>query len=73
MLSEKMRRIAANEVVTEDSVLSPGVVELCSGMVTGCYHLNEELPFTEWIGGTIIIMNDNDNCLRAFKNGNLIK
>lgn len=65
--------MAANEVVIGDRRLTQCVVEISSGMVTDYYTFEEELPYTEWLGGTIILVRDKKNSLRAFKNGNLIQ
>lgn len=65
--------MAANEVVIGDRRLTQCVVEISSGMVTDYYTFEEELPYTEWLGGTIILVRDKENSLRAFKNGNLIQ
>lgn len=75
MLSEngKRRRVAANEVVDGDRRMAQCVVEIMSGIVTDCYTFDEELPHTEWLGGTIILVRDGEDRLRAFKDGNLIK
>jgi len=71
--NEKRRRVAANEVVIGDRRLKQCVVEISSGMVTDYYTFEEEQPYTEWLGGTIILVRDKENSLRAFKNGNLIQ
>lgn len=69
----KRRRVAANEVVIGDRRLAQCVVETVSGIVTAYYTFDEELPHTEWLGGTIILVRDGENRLRAFKDENLIK
>ncbi len=38
-------------------------------VVKDYYPLTEELPFTEWLGGTITLSNDAEGCIRAYKNG----
>lgn len=59
-----VRRVAAHEVIVGKEVFSPAVVELTQGKVVRYYLLTEELPQTEWLGGTIYI---EDDC--AFWNG----
>ena len=60
----QIRRVAANEVKVGDDVLPQAVVELEGGKVVRYYSFTEELPHTEWLGGTISIEGD---C--AFWNG----
>ena len=64
-----IRRIAAHHVVFDGEVFSPGVVELEDGQVVRYYALKEELPFTEWMEGTIDIVKDVDERLVALLNG----
>ena len=64
MGKQTVRRVAAHEVVVGKEVISPAVVELIQGKVVRYYLLTEELPQTEWLGGTIYIEDDN-----AFWNG----
>ena len=47
-------------------------VELVDGKVLKYGHLEEELPMTEWLGGTIVLSVGKDGCLRAFWNGKLL-
>ena len=64
-----MRRIGANDVITPDGeILSPAVVEIDNGMVQQWYRLDMEMPFTEWIGGTIELQADNNGNIMAIKN-----
>ena len=63
-----MRRIGANDVITPDGeILSPAVVEIDNGMVQQWYRLDMEMPFTEWIGGTIELQADNNGNIMAIK------
>ena len=64
MDEQKLRRVAAHEVKAGNKVLSQAVVELREGKVVRCYSFTEELPHTEWLGGTILIEDDS-----AFWNG----
>lgn len=51
-----MRRVAASRVfINEKEFLNNHVVELFNHFVTNHYPLQEELPMTEWLGGTIIL------------------
>lgn len=53
------RIVAANHVILPDGkVLSPGVVETEGSAVLRFYRLEHEQPFTEWLGGTIRIVED---------------
>lgn len=48
------RIVAANHVILPDGKeLSPGVVETDGTTVVRFYRLEQEQPFTEWLGGTI--------------------
>ena len=59
---QKVRRLAANEVLLADgSKIAPGVVELVGGIVVKTYPLTEELPRTEWVRGTIEIRLEADS------------
>lgn len=53
------RIVAANHVILPDGkVLSPGVVETDGTTVVRFYRLEQEQPFTEWLGGTIRIVEE---------------
>ncbi|MCI6235170.1 MAG: hypothetical protein MR627_08765 [Prevotella sp.] len=68
-----MRRIGANDVITPDGeILSPAVVEIDNGMVKLWYRLDMEMPFTEWIGGTIELQADNNGNIMAIKNNRIL-
>lgn len=68
-----MRRIGANDVITPDGeILSPAVVEIDNGMVKQWYRLDMEMPFTEWIGGTIELQADNNGNIMAIKNNRIL-
>ena len=69
----RTRKVAGHEVHLPDgTVMQPGVVELFDGMVKKTYPLVEEMPQTEWIGGTIDIRREGEN-LKAYKNNHAIK
>ena len=68
-----MRRIGANDVITPDGeILSPAVVEIDNGMVQQWYRLDMEMPFTEWIVGTIELQADNNGNIMAIKNNRIL-
>ena len=68
-----MRRIGANDVITPDGeILSPAVVEIDNGMVQQWYRLDMEMPFTEWIGGTIELQADNNGNIMVIKNNRIL-
>ena len=68
-----MRRIGANDVITPDGeILSPAVVEIDNGMVQQWYRLDMEMPFTEWIGGTVELQADNNGNIMAIKNNRIL-
>lgn len=51
-----MRRVAASRVyLNEKEFYNNHVVELLNHFVSNHYPLCEELPMTEWLGGTIFI------------------
>ena len=53
------RIVAANHVILPDGKeLSPGVVETDGTTVVRFYRLEQEQPFTEWLGGTIRIVEE---------------
>lgn len=53
-----MRRVAASRVfINEKEFHNNHVVELFNHLVMNHYPLTEELPMTEWLGGTIILRN----------------
>lgn len=64
-----MRRVGAHKVITESSTLNQAVVEIYDGRVVNYYEFHDELPMTEWLGGTIIINRDDEGILRATKDG----
>ena len=53
-----MKRVAASRVyINETDFRTNYVVELCDHHVVRHYPLEQELPQTEWLGGTIVIHN----------------
>ncbi len=67
-----MRRIGVNTIIIGDRELSPGIVEIVEQRVVNFYELDDELPMTEWLGGTIEIIKNNQGILQAFKNNKLL-
>ena len=63
------RRFAAHHVVADGCILSPGVVELVNGQVERYYKLECELPYTEWMDGTIEVVDDAEGRRVALLNG----
>lgn len=54
------RQVAVNRVLVGGEAVSPCVLEMQDGMVVKYYRLIEELPFTEWIGGTVVLAKEGD-------------
>lgn len=65
----ELRRCGAHVVVLPDGTeLAQAVVEIEEGRVVNYYEFREELPMTEWLGGEIRIMRDEEGVLRALWN-----
>lgn len=62
---------AANRVVSADSTITNGVVEIEDSVVKRVFHLEKEIAFTIWLGGTIIIKKTAVG-LQAFKDNNIL-
>lgn len=62
-----MRRCGAHEVITANGdVLHQAVVEISEdGNVVNYYEFRDELPMTEWLGGTIIVERNEEGVLVA--------
>lgn len=67
-----MRRVGAHEVVGDDRQLHQAVVEIEGQRVVNCYEFRDELPMTEWLGGTIRLVVSADGMLQAWWNGHLL-
>lgn len=66
-----IRRIAVHKVVIEDDVIHMCVLEIDNDGVVRSYKPFEgELPFTEWVGGTVVLVKDECNRLVMEKYGN---
>ena len=62
----EMRRCGAHVVsLPGGSQLTQAVVEVEEGRVVNYYEFRDELPMTEWLGGEIIVMRDEEGILRA--------
>lgn len=53
----KQRRVAVNRLFVDGREIRPCAIEIVDGKVMGYYKLTEELPNTEWLGGTARIIN----------------
>lgn len=68
-----MRRCGAHQVILPDgSILQQAVVEIQEGRVVNYFEFREELPMTEWLGGEIRVVRDEEGILRALWNGKVI-
>lgn len=67
-----MRRVGAHKVITESETLTQAVVEIYDDRVVNYYEFRDELPMTEWLGGTITVKRDDEGILRASKDGKVI-
>lgn len=68
-----MRKIAAHRLETPSGVIHLGVVVIRGGIVEGYFSFSGEIPFTEWLGGTIVIQPDADGRLRAYQDGAILE
>ncbi len=66
------RKVAAHEVHIDQEVMKQAVVELENDEVVACYPFQDELPMTEWLGGTIVVRRDENGRLRAYWNETLL-
>jgi len=57
-MNDATRHIAANRIMKNGYDLGRCVVSLKGDVVLDCQPLLEELPMTEWFGGTIHIVTD---------------
>ena len=67
-----MRRVAAHSVITPNETYRQAVVVIEDGKVTEVYTFTDELPSTEWLGGTIVVSPDGDGIPRAYHEGKLL-
>jgi len=72
-MNQKMKRFACHEIVLADgSRQTLSVVEILSGEVVRWYPLKEELPFTQWLPGSIELRHDHEGALHAYYNNVMI-
>lgn len=71
-MSQMFRRVASNRVLIDGREFKPCVVELNDGIVVNYYTFTDELPLTEWLGGTIELQRDENGVLRAIWNDKLL-
>jgi len=72
-MKRKLRRIACHEIVLEDrSSLSLAVLEIQQGRILRYYPLTQELPFTEWVAGRIVLKRDEEGIMHAYYNNEMI-
>ena len=64
-----MRRIGVHEIICGEERLQQGVIELDGEQVKAFYPLREELPMTEWWGGSIELKRQPDGRWQAYRNG----
>lgn len=68
-----MRRCGAHTILLPDgSVLQQAVVEIEDDRVVNYYEFRDELPMTEWLGGEISVVRDEEGILRAIWQEQLI-
>lgn len=73
-MKKPIRKIASNEIRLPDGKTLPlMVVEIRSGLVERYYSLRQELPFTEWMSGTIELRLSPDGALQAYREGVLLQ
>ena len=70
---EEMRRIGAHYVVTDSGTLKQCVVEIMEDRVVNYFTFADELPLTEWLGGTIELKRNAEGILQAWQEGKLLK
>lgn len=68
-----MRRVGAHEVVFFDRTLVQAVVEIQGTQVVNYYEFRDELPMTEWLGGTITLKYSESGELQAWWNNKQLK
>lgn len=68
-----MRRCGAHQVLLPNgSMLHQAIVEIYESRVVNYYEFRDELPMTEWLGGTIEVRRDEDGILQAWHKGELL-
>ena len=62
-----------NEVVFSNRTLIQAVVEIQGTQVVNYYEFRDELPMTEWLGGTIILKYSESGELQAWWDNKQLK
>ena len=57
-MENQFRRLGFHELKVSGEVLHQAIVEVIGDRVVNYYEFTDELPMTEWIGGTCEIIND---------------
>lgn len=57
-MENQFRRLGFHELRVSGIVLHQAIVEVIGDRVVNYYEFTDELPMTEWIGGTCEIIND---------------
>lgn len=57
-MENQFRRLGFHELKVSGVVLHQAIVEVIGDRVVNYYEFTDELPMTEWIGGTCEIIND---------------
>ena len=57
-MADEFRRLGFHELKVSGKVLHQVIVEVIGDRVVNYYEFTDELPMTEWIGGTCEIIND---------------
>ena len=70
---DERKRYAANKIVHGDVILSNGVVNIVRAAVQSYSPLDGEQANTIWLGGEIILKEDENGELRAFHKGVLLE
>ena len=52
-----IRRIAVNRLIADGREIRQCAIEIVDGKVVDYYPFTGELPATEWVGGTVKIIN----------------
>ena len=57
-MENQFRRLGFHKLKVSGVVLHQAIVEVIGDRVVNYYEFTDELPMTEWIGGTCEIIND---------------
>lgn len=68
-----IRRVGTHFLKTEHDTLHQCVVEIIEDRVVNYYTFKDELPMTEWLGGTIELRCEADGRLTAWMEGKQLK